>query len=98
MYKTLKMLTRYIEAAMSKAKYELLEDGMFYGEIPQCPGVYANADTLEACRSELQEVLQGWIVLGLRMGHDIPPSGQVSLDPETIGQRPLQGKGKRVMT
>ena len=76
------MLTRYIEAAMGKAHYELLEDGSFYGEIPPCPGVYANADSLEACRSELQEVLEGWIVLGLRMGHDIPPIGEVNLDTE----------------
>ena len=74
------MLTRYIEAAMGKAQYELLEDGTFYGEIPQCPGVYANARTLEVCRRELQEVLEDWIVLGLRMGHEIPPIGQVRLD------------------
>lgn len=76
------MLTRYIEAAMSKATYEILEDGTFYGEIPQCPGVYANTKTLEDCRSELQEVLEGWIILGLRMGHTIPPIGEVSLDSE----------------
>ena len=74
------MLTRYIEAAMSKAQYEILEDGTFYGEIPQCPGVYANADTLDGCRTELQEVLEDWIILGLKMGHDIPPIGKISLD------------------
>jgi len=74
------MLTRYIEAAMSKATYELLDDGSFYGEIPPCPGVYANADTLEECRSELQSGLEGWIILGLRLGHDIPPIGKISID------------------
>jgi len=78
------MLTKYIEAAMSKATYEILDDGTFYAEIPPCPGVYANADTLEECRRELQEVLEGWIVLGLRMGHDIPPIGQASIDSEPI--------------
>ncbi len=76
------MLTKYIKAAMARARYELLEDGSFYGEIPACPGVYANARTLEACRTELQEVLEGWIVLGLRMGHEIPPIGRVTLDIE----------------
>jgi predicted RNase H-like HicB family nuclease len=69
---------------MSQACYELLEDGTFYAEIPPCPGVYATADTLEACRTELQEVLEGWIVLGLRMGHTIPPIGQASLDTEKL--------------
>lgn len=28
------MLTRYIQAAMRQATYELLKDGTFYGEIP----------------------------------------------------------------
>jgi len=44
------MLTKYIGAAMRRATYEILPDGTFYGEIPDFQGVYANADTLEACR------------------------------------------------
>jgi len=52
------MLTEYLQAAMRRAKYELLpDDGSFYGEIPDFQGVYANARTLESCREELQEVL-----------------------------------------
>jgi len=66
------MLTEYIHAAMHRAMYEILSDGTFYGEIPGFQGVYANAETLEACREELQEVLEGWIVLGLRLGHSLP--------------------------
>jgi len=67
------MLTEYIRAAMRQAKYEILpDDGTFYGEIPGFQGVYANADSLEACREQLQEVLEGWIVLGLRLGHTLP--------------------------
>jgi predicted RNase H-like HicB family nuclease len=58
------MLTDYIRAAMHRARYEiLLDDGTFYGEIPGFDGVYANADTLEACREELREVLEEWILL-----------------------------------
>jgi predicted RNase H-like HicB family nuclease len=67
------MLTEYIRAAMHQAKYEILpDDGTFYGEIPGFQGVYANADSLEGCREQLQEVLEGWIVLGLRLGHALP--------------------------
>jgi len=55
------MLTGYIRAAMRKAHYEILTaDGSFYGEIEGFQGVYANADTLEACRDELEEVLEEW--------------------------------------
>ena len=63
------MLTGYIHVAMQKATYELLEDGTFYGEIPGCQGVWGNAATLEACREDLQDALEGWIVLGLHLGY-----------------------------
>ena len=73
------MLTEYIRAAMYRATYEILPDGTFYGpfvrnggEIPGFQGVYANAKTLEGCREELQAVLEGWIILGLRLGHPLP--------------------------
>ena len=73
------MLTSYIEAAMRGAKYEILSDGSFYGEIRGLQGVYANADTLEGCREELREVLEGWIILGLRLGHTLPEVDGISL-------------------
>jgi predicted RNase H-like HicB family nuclease len=76
------MLTEYIRAAMRRATYEILTDGTFYGEIPGFQGVYANADTLEACRDELQEVLEGWIVLGLRLGHLLPVVDNITLTVE----------------
>ncbi|MFQ5342848.1 MAG: type II toxin-antitoxin system HicB family antitoxin [Anaerolineae bacterium] len=66
------MLTEYIRAAVRRATYEILSDGTFYGEIPAFQGVYANAETLEGCREQLREVLEGWIVLGLRLGHSLP--------------------------
>lgn len=59
-------------SAMKQATYEILSDGSFYGEIPEFQGVYANEKTLEACREQLQEVLEGWIILGLRLGHSLP--------------------------
>lgn len=66
------MLTKYIEAAMRRAKYEILpDDGTFYGEIPGFEGVYANAGSLEACREELREVLEKWILL--RVSRNLSP-------------------------
>lgn len=58
------MLTKYIQAAMRHAHYEILpDDGTVYGEISGFQGVLANADTVEACREELQEVLEDWLLL-----------------------------------
>ncbi|MGA7875264.1 MAG: hypothetical protein WCA08_06340 [Desulfoferrobacter sp.] len=57
------MLIMYIQAALRHAKYEILsDDGSYYGEIPECNGVYANAGTLEGCREELREVLEEWVL------------------------------------
>jgi predicted RNase H-like HicB family nuclease len=57
------VLIAYIQAAMRQAIYELLEDGTYYGEIFNFQGVWANEVALEACREELQSVLEDWILV-----------------------------------
>ena len=53
------MLTQYLQAAMHRARYEILQDaGSYYGEVPACNGVFANAENLEDCRRQLAEVLE----------------------------------------
>ena len=68
------MLTDYIEAAMRKAKYKLLDkrEG-FFGEIPGFKGLWANAKSLEACRDELHSVLEDWLIIKLRHNDDDLP-------------------------
>jgi predicted RNase H-like HicB family nuclease len=67
------MLTAYIRAAMRQARYEIVEDDdSFYGEIPAIPGVWANAKTLEACREELESVLEGWLLVTIADHSAIP--------------------------
>jgi hypothetical protein len=47
------MLTAYIHAALRKAHYEMLPDGEGYcGTLEGLQGVWAQAETLEACREE----------------------------------------------
>ena len=79
------MLTAYINAAMRSAHYEILESVEGYvGRIPGLQGVWANADTLEACRDELREVLEEWIILGLKMNHPIPVIDGIALNFEKV--------------
>ena len=67
------MLTDYVRAAMRRATYEILsDDNTFYGEIPGFQGIWANADTLEACREELQEVLEEWIFFRISRNLSLP--------------------------
>jgi predicted RNase H-like HicB family nuclease len=67
------MLLEYIQAGLRHAKYEILpDDGSYYGEIPECNGVYANADTLEECREELRGVLKEWVLFRVHRNLALP--------------------------
>lgn len=75
------MLTEYVRAAMRSARYEIVEDDRsFYAEIPSFDGVWASAATLEGCREELEEVLEGWIILSLSKNLPLPTVDGISLE------------------
>jgi predicted RNase H-like HicB family nuclease len=67
------MLSEYLQAALRHARYEILrDDGTYYGEVPECPGVYANTTILEECREELREVLEEWILFRVHRHLPLP--------------------------
>ncbi len=66
------MLFEYIQKALKKAEYKLLENGTWFAEIPGFEGVWANGQNVEECRIELQEVLEEWLVLKIRDRDHIP--------------------------
>ena len=66
------MLTEYLNAALKKAEYKKIDDGTWYADIPGFIGVWANADSVEGCRSELREVLEEWLILKIRDEDLIP--------------------------
>ena len=79
------MLTRYIQAAMRRAAYEILpDDRSYYGRIPGLDGVWANAATLEACREELAEVLEEWILLGVSRQQSLPVIDGIELTVKEV--------------
>jgi predicted RNase H-like HicB family nuclease len=79
------MLLDYINAAMHQAKYEVLtDDATFYGEIPGFNGVYANAETLEACRDELAEALEEWILFRISRNLSLPVVDGIELSIKEV--------------
>ncbi len=79
------MLLEYIQAALRHAKYEILpDDGSYYGEIPECNGVFANANTLEDCREELREVLDGWVLFRVHRNLPLPVIDGIELLVEEV--------------
>jgi len=76
------MLIEYIEAAMRKAHYKIIDDEEpYYGEIPGFKGLWANGKSLESCRENLQEALESWILISVRKGISTPKIGRIILRP-----------------
>jgi len=66
------ILSDYLNRALSQAEYDKLEDGTFFGRIPLCKGVVAFAATLRECENKLCSVLEDWVLVGLKLGHELP--------------------------
>jgi predicted RNase H-like HicB family nuclease len=89
------MLLEYIQAALRHANYEILaDDGTFYGAIPECPGVYANAATLEDCREQLREVLDGWVLLRVHRNLSLPAIDGIDLTITEVARCPPSGPSR----
>jgi len=70
------MLTEYIDEALKRARYEIIEDEEpYYGEVEDLKGVWATGKTLEECRNNLKDVIEGWILLSIKKGLPIPKLG-----------------------
>jgi len=74
------MLIEYINKAISKAVYDKLEDGTYFGKISQCPGVVAFGETLFQCQQELKSSLEGWLLVKIRHGDQLPVMGRIDLN------------------
>ena len=66
------MLREYIDKKLASARYKLLKDGTYFGEIPAAQGVWANEATLELCRQQLRDVLEEWLLLKVRSWETVP--------------------------
>jgi len=77
------VLSEYLDGALEQAVFDKLEDGSFAGRIPVCRGVVAFADTLKDCQRELRSTLEDWLLLGLRLGHELPVVGGIDLNKDS---------------
>jgi len=76
------VLSDYVDRALAEATYDKLEDGTFAARIPVCKGVIAFAPTLRKCEDELRSTLEDWILLGIKLGHELPVIDGIDLNKE----------------
>lgn len=74
------MLTDYIDAALHRATYKILADDTYWGEIPELPGLWGSGATLEACRDDLRDVVQDWLIFAFRHDRPIPVIDSIDLN------------------
>jgi predicted RNase H-like HicB family nuclease len=82
------VITDYIQAAMARAVYEYVteDDGTasVFGSIPELPGIWSNEPTYPESQQELQSALEDWLLLGLRLGHQLPVLSGIDLNATTL--------------
>ena len=76
------ILSDYIARAMAQAEYDKLEDNSFAGRVASCKGVLAFGATLKECEDELRSTLEDWILVGLKLGHQLPVVDGIDLNRE----------------
>lgn len=74
------ILSDYVDQALGEAEYDKLEDGTFAGRVPSCTGVLAFGQTLRECEDELRSTLEDWILLGLKLDHELPVIAGIDLN------------------
>jgi predicted RNase H-like HicB family nuclease len=79
------MITKYIDKALARARYEALEDGSFCATVPGLRGVVALGIGVEECRRELAEVVEEWVLVRVARGLDIPRLGGVTIKVRRAG-------------
>jgi predicted RNase H-like HicB family nuclease len=79
------MITKYIEQALARARYERLEDGSFCATVPGLRGVLALGRGVEECRNELAEVIEEWVLVRVARGLEVPRIGRVTVRVRRAG-------------
>ena len=61
----------FVSVALGHASFHR-DDSLWVAEVPGLPGVLASGASLNACLSELREVVGGWVEVRKRHGLPIP--------------------------
>ncbi len=74
------MITRYIDQALRRARYKLVDGGLYCATVSGLRGVIATGSTLEECRDQLAEVVEEWVLVRVARGLPVPRLGGVTVE------------------
>jgi hypothetical protein len=74
------MITRYITQALRRARCRQVDGGLFCATVQGLHGVVATGTNLEACRDQLAEVAEEWVLVRVARGLPVPRLGGVTVE------------------
>jgi len=83
-------LADYVKEALKRAEYSRDENDVVIAKVPQASGFFSQGDSFEAARQNLQEVIEGNVLLALQLGLDIP-----HIEGVEIKERQVAGTGRK---
>jgi predicted RNase H-like HicB family nuclease len=69
------VITDYISEALHRARYSVVDGNTYCGTVAGLPGVIATGASLEACRDQLAEVVEEWVLVRVSRGLSVPRLG-----------------------
>ena len=79
------MIRSYLDAALDRARYTQLADSTYCAEVRGLRGVIATGATLEQCRTELQDVIEEWVLVRVARGLSVPALGGAKIRVRKAG-------------
>ena len=73
------MILAYVEEALARAQYDRLEDGSYVAEVVGLQGVIGTGDSREACRTNLAEIVEEWVLVRVARGLSVPPLNGITV-------------------
>jgi predicted RNase H-like HicB family nuclease len=74
------MITRFLDRALRRAQYRQVDAGTFCATVTGLRGVIATGPSLEACRDQLAEVVEEWVLVRIARGLRIPVLDGVTIE------------------
>jgi hypothetical protein len=74
------MISRYLDQALHRARYELVDGTLFCATVPGLRGVIATGSALEACRDQLAAVVEEWVLVRVSRKLPVPRLGGVTIE------------------
>jgi len=79
------MIREYLDEALKRTNYTKVSATEYVAEVRGLPGVVASGRTLESCRTDLQEVVEEWVLVRVARGLAVPPLGKVRIKVRKAG-------------